>query len=125
MAARRRLVLSIVVFVCGLTFAAVPAHAAAILLVDSNGLLTGATGVNVGRKLYNVEFVDGTCRDLFGFCDAVSDFALHDSVGCRGRGSSLAGSSVHRCPWSGQLRFHAQPHTRMRRPIWLRRTNTL
>jgi hypothetical protein len=76
MAARRRLVLSIVVFVCGLTFAAVPAHAAAILLVDSNGLLTGATGVNVGGKLYDVEFVEGTCSAVFDGCDANTDFTF-------------------------------------------------
>ena len=76
MAARRRPVLSIIAFVCGLAFAAVPAHAAAILLVNSNGILTGATGVNVGGKLYDVEFVDGTCVALFNGCDALTDFAF-------------------------------------------------
>jgi hypothetical protein len=49
---------------------------AAALLVNSNGILTGATGVNVGGVLYDVEFVDGTCVNLFTGCDEPSDFAF-------------------------------------------------
>jgi hypothetical protein len=45
------------------------AASAATLIVDSNGILTGATGVNVGGTLYDVEFVDGSCIALFDGCD--------------------------------------------------------
>jgi hypothetical protein len=38
------------------------------------GELKGASGVNVGGNLYDVEFVEGTCIDLFDGCDEVSDF---------------------------------------------------
>lgn len=49
---------------------------AANLIVDSGGQLTGATGVDVNGTLYNVEFLDGTCVDLFSGCDALSDFTF-------------------------------------------------
>ena len=45
-----------------------PAHAA-ILLVNGSGILTGATGVNVGGTLYDVEFVDSSCVLAFSGCD--------------------------------------------------------
>jgi hypothetical protein len=49
--------------------------AAAILVVD-NGILTGATGVDIGGSLYDVTFVDGTCAALFSGCDEPSDFNI-------------------------------------------------
>jgi hypothetical protein len=42
----------------------------AALLVTTNGILTGATGIEVGGALYDVEFVEGTCASVFGACDA-------------------------------------------------------
>ena len=60
------------------TFVAILALAttadAATLIVNGSGLLAGATGVNVGGTLYDVEFVDGTCIALFDGCDAIIDF---------------------------------------------------
>lgn len=48
---------------------------AASLIVDSGGQLTGATNVDLGSLgFYNVTFVDGSCIDLFGGCDELSDF---------------------------------------------------
>lgn len=44
------------------------AHAV-MLQLDPSGILTGATGVNVGGHLYDVAFMDGTCADVFGVCD--------------------------------------------------------
>jgi hypothetical protein len=44
--------------------------------VNGSGILTGATGVNVGGKQYDVEFVDGTCVALFTGCDSPSDFTF-------------------------------------------------
>ena len=37
------------------------------------GQLVGASGVSVGGALYDVEFVDGTCIDLFDGCDSPAD----------------------------------------------------
>ena len=48
--------------------------AAPTLLVDTNGILTGAKGVDVGGRLLDVEFVDGTCQSVFSGCNQVSDF---------------------------------------------------
>jgi hypothetical protein len=42
----------------------------------TSGVLTGATGVNVGGTLYDVDFVDGTCSALFDGCDSAADFAF-------------------------------------------------
>lgn len=50
------------------------AHAAPVLQVNANGILTGAKGVDVGGQLYDVEFLDGTCVSLFSGCDSVQDF---------------------------------------------------
>lgn len=57
----------------GLLAGGASAATAATLIID-NGILTGATGINVGGTLYNVSFVDGTCANIYGGCNAVSDF---------------------------------------------------
>jgi len=50
---------------------------AVTLQVDGNGFLTGATDVNVGGTLYDVQFLDGSCISLFTGCDnATDDFAF-------------------------------------------------
>lgn len=41
----------------------------AVLQINANGILTGATGINVNGKLYDVTFEDGTCDSLFNNCD--------------------------------------------------------
>jgi len=57
-------------------------HAAPILIVDANGLLTGARGVTINNFYpqdagpWDVDFLDGTCAQVFGVCDD-SHFALH------------------------------------------------
>ena len=57
----------------------VSSHAAVILQVNSDGQLTGATGVTVLGELYDVKFTDGTCIDLFTGCSGPIHFmfALH------------------------------------------------
>jgi len=52
------------------------AQASAIQIVNGSGLLIGATGVDVGGTLYDVEFVDGTCVALFTGCDSPNDFTF-------------------------------------------------
>jgi hypothetical protein len=52
------------------------ADADPVLLVNGNGILTGARNVSVDRTFYDVTFVDGTCNDVFAGCDAVSDFTF-------------------------------------------------
>ena len=42
---------------------------APVLIIDATGGLLGATGVLVDGKFYDVDFVDGTCPDVFGVCD--------------------------------------------------------
>jgi len=42
--------------------------------IDSQGQLTGATGVVVNSVVYDVEFIDGTCADLYSGCDSLTDF---------------------------------------------------
>lgn len=69
--------LRVLVTVCTLAFTA-HATAAPILLV-SNGILTGATGVVVGAKLYDVTFADGTCSSLFNGCKQ-SDLPFSNSL---------------------------------------------
>ena len=47
-----------------------------ILQVDGTGKLTGATGVDLNGTLYDVQFVEGKCNDLFTGCDQSSDFVF-------------------------------------------------
>lgn len=55
------------------------AHSAT--LNTAGGQLIGASGVNVGDSLYDVEFVDGTCAASFNDCDQLSDFAFATQTG--------------------------------------------
>lgn len=55
--------------------ATAPVHAAT-LLVDANGILTGAAGVEINGSMFDVSFLDGSCVDLFNGCDEVSDFVF-------------------------------------------------
>ena len=52
---------------------------AAILNVVG-GELFGASDVEVGGLLYDVEFIDGTCIALFGDCDELSDFPFSTAL---------------------------------------------
>ena len=54
-------------------FAATPALAQTPII--EGGLLTGATGVDVGGTLYDVSFRDGTCAIAFDGCEQ-ADFAF-------------------------------------------------
>jgi hypothetical protein len=42
------------------------------------GQLVGASGVDVGGVLYDVEFVEGTCISVFNDCDSPDDFVFSD-----------------------------------------------
>lgn len=65
-------------YVSVFVYASTPAQAMPILQVD-NGILTGATGVDVGGTLYDVTFLDGTCIALFNGCDQSTDFVFQPS----------------------------------------------
>lgn len=52
------------------------ANAATSIVI--NGKLTGATGVNVNGTIYDVEFLDGTCVNLFNGCNSISDFTFNE-----------------------------------------------
>lgn len=58
------------------TFAVAAQANAAILQVNSDGILTGATGVIVNNKMYDVTFADGNCTTLFNGCTQ-SDFSFN------------------------------------------------
>ena len=50
--------------------------AQAVTLNVVGGQLMGASGVLVDGGLYDVQFLDGTCIDLYNGCDYVSDFTF-------------------------------------------------
>ncbi|WP_445370145.1 PEP-CTERM sorting domain-containing protein [Methylomonas sp. HW2-6] len=52
-----------------------PMHSSsAASLVTDNGILKGATGIDVQGTLFDVSFADGTCPGLYNGCDLRSDF---------------------------------------------------
>ena len=60
---------------------------AATLIID--GQLLGASDVLVEGLYYNVEFVDGTCIDLFSGCDDASDFTFNTSTSAQAAAQAL------------------------------------
>jgi len=48
-----------------------------------NGQLMGASGVLVDGGLYDVQFLEGTCIDLYSGCDDVSDFTFQTQASAR------------------------------------------
>ena len=63
---------AVILVFAALTLMSAGAGAATLNVVG--GQLVGASGVDVDGTLYDVEFVDGTCVDLFNGCDESSDF---------------------------------------------------
>lgn len=56
------------------------ASAAPILQVE-NGILTGATNIDIGGKKYDVSFIDGTCAALFNGCTgAIGPFTTYGAL---------------------------------------------
>jgi len=58
---------AVISILCVLQLGAVSAQA--LTLDIQNGILFGASDVNVHGKLYDVQFVDGSCNNLFNGCD--------------------------------------------------------
>lgn len=54
------------------------ASADAATLNVVGGQLAGASNVDVGGSLYDVEFVEGTCISVFSGCDEAADFTFSD-----------------------------------------------
>jgi hypothetical protein len=63
-------------FVLAAVLVLVAGGAQAATLNVVGGQLLGASGVDVGGTLYNVEFLDGTCIALYNGCDSLSDFTF-------------------------------------------------
>ena len=61
-------------FICVMLFTYSASSFGAVVLNIENGILMGATGVNVNGNIYDVTFQDGTCFDLFNGCNESSDF---------------------------------------------------
>jgi hypothetical protein len=66
-------------FFLAAVLASLASGAQAATLNSIGGFLHGASGVNVGGALYDVEFTDGTCLDVYDGC-ANSDFTFRDSA---------------------------------------------
>jgi hypothetical protein len=62
----------------GLCAAFAAAQAAPMLQVNAFGVLTGAKGVTVGARAYDVEFVEGSCVELFSPCTSSTAFAFRN-----------------------------------------------
>ena len=52
----------------------------ATLNVSNDGVLLGASGVDVGGTLYDVVFADGSCIQIFSGCDTISDLDFSDQA---------------------------------------------
>ena len=79
--------------------------AQAAVPVIVGGELLGATGVNVGGTVYDVQFVEGTCVDLYGGCDDLSDFTFTNLADALLAGQARLGKGQvrKRIDWLGPL----------------------
>jgi hypothetical protein len=59
-------------FVSALTIVLSSSAQAASITLDANGILVGAKDVIVNGSLYDVAFLEGTCAEVFGVCDAAN-----------------------------------------------------
>jgi hypothetical protein len=75
------------------------AGAQAVVPVVVGGQLQGATGVLVGGQVYDVQFVEGTCVDLYDGCDDVSDFTFTTLADAQLAGQALFDFVVLDGPW--------------------------
>ena len=82
-----RSMLTRTVLLAALFLSAAGANAATLNVVD--GILYGASDVDVLGQLYDVEFLDGTCIALFSGCDSTSDFAFTTLTGARTAAGAL------------------------------------
>ena len=74
---------SFLIVCTALSFFAVNSAARAASLNVVGGTLVGASNVDVDGQLFDVEFVDGRCIDLFDGCDDASDFDFDNESAAR------------------------------------------
>jgi len=84
------------------------ANADPVLLINGNGLLTGAHNVKVAGTLYDVTFVDGTCIDVFAGCDALSDFHFATFEDGIAAANALLGQVFVDAPAVGEFDTHPE-----------------
>ncbi len=82
------LVVATVIGITTVGLIATQARAAPILDVVG-GQLLGARNVSILGSLYDVEFKDGTCTDLFSGCDEASDFTFTTRNGATAAAEAL------------------------------------
>ena len=73
-------------------------QAAPILQVNAAGKLTSAKDVLVSAKLYDVEFVDGSCVELFSPCTSSSSFVFRSESDANNASAALLGSVFRNGP---------------------------
>ena len=100
-----RLVTQFILSALTLFILSATANAALIHVVDSDGILTGAKGIDINGVEYNVEFKDGSCIALFSGCDNKSDFLFNTSPGPSGY---LASWTLSKYVFVGQ--WDSSPH---------------
>ncbi|MCV3272093.1 VPLPA-CTERM sorting domain-containing protein [Roseobacter sinensis] len=71
------------------TLTATSGLAATVKLKVIGGQLHGASNVPVAGKLYDVEFIDGSCVSVFNGCDSVANFVFSTSAQAQAAARSL------------------------------------
>ena len=79
--------LLVMIVISALSFVASSAFAATL---NANGsLLLGASDVEVNGSTYDVQFLNGTCIDLYNGCDEVTDFTFQDEASAAAASQAL------------------------------------
>lgn len=76
----------LIIFVCGF-LACLSANAATLNVV--NGQLFGASELNIDGALFDVEFLDGSCSELFNGCNPSVDSGITDFQQATAAGEAL------------------------------------
>lgn len=91
-----------------------PTWATPSLLVDADGILTGATDVEVVvagvTRRFDVSFVSGSCPAVFAGCDQVADFDFHDVDSATAAAGALLGQVFVDDPVDPARNFNSAPN---------------
>ena len=68
---------------------AISFNAQSALILNSDGLVSSISGIEANNTIYQVDFIDGTCFELFEECDSEIDFIFESEAQALAAGTAM------------------------------------